>query len=103
MPEYAKDVMNTITDMGQIADNLMGGSLKDGFVIHAIKIHNSIPKEEQIRHVQSISKSKKKRLNKLYGEYTSYRIIPKTKFKPRSWKTKKVNDSISIVFGELKD
>jgi hypothetical protein len=108
MPQYAKDTMNVITDIGQIADNLKenitGGNLKDGFVLHAIKISNDIPKSEQIKHVQSISKSKKKRMSKPYGEYTSYRIVPKTRMIPKSYRTKSVmNGKIKLIFGQLKE
>lgn len=103
MPEYTKTIMNSITDAGQIVDNLTGGSVDNKLTIHAIKIHNSIPKEEQIKHVQSISKSKKRRLSKPYGEYTSYRIIPKTRMIPKSYRTKSVMDGkIKIVFAKLK-
>jgi DNA-directed RNA polymerase subunit H (RpoH/RPB5) len=99
IPNATKAIMNTVTDIGQIADNVMGG----GLVIHAIKIHHSIPKNEQIKHVQNISKSKKKRLSKPYGEYTSYRIIPKTKFIKSSYRTKSVmNGKIKLIFGKLK-
>lgn len=99
MPEYAKDVMNTITDMGQIADNLMGGKL----TIHRVNINKQIPFEQALKHAQSIMKTRRKFKEKIVGNHYHFRSKPKTKFKPRSWKTKKVNDSISIVFGELKD
>lgn len=186
MPSVTKTIMNGITDLGQIADNVMGGDLKpitnfeklkrddltamihahsgqaikglnkmpksklielakqhykvknnqfesdklnvkvehdnnflthsikvhnsipkdehdNNFVIHSIKVHNSIPIDEQIKHVQNISKSKKKRMSKLYGEYTNYRIIPKTKFEKKSYRTKNaLNGKIKIVFGKLK-
>ena len=104
MPSTTKKIVNKITDLGQIADHVTGGSLEDGFVLHAVKIHNSIPKEEQVKHVQSISKSKKKRMSKLYGDFTSYRIIPKTKIEKRSYRTKSVMDGkIKLIFGKLKN
>ena len=33
----------------------------------------------------------------------NFRNIPKTKFEPKTYRTKKVNKDISIVFGKLKD
>jgi uncharacterized protein YifE (UPF0438 family) len=104
LPDTTKTIMKGLTDIANVASkHINGGSLEDGFVLHAIKISNTIPKDEQIKHVQSISKSKKKRLSKPYGEYTSYRIIPKTKFIKSSYRTKSVmNGKIKLVFGKLK-
>ena len=31
------------------------------------------------------------------------RIIPKTKFKKDSYRTKKINDNVSIIYGKLKN
>ena len=35
--------------------------------------------------------------------HNAYRIIPKTKFNKDSFRTKKINPDINIVFGTLKD
>lgn len=98
IPDYAKNVMNTITDLGQIGDNLIGGNL----TIHSVKVNKNLPFEQALKHAQNIIKTRRKFKNKVIGENYHFRSIPKTKFKPRSFRSKKVNDNITIVFGELK-
>ena len=36
------------------------------------------------------------------GDSYRFRNIPKTKFEPRSFRTKVINDKISLVYGNLK-
>lgn len=96
IPSFSKTIMNKITDMGQIANKLMG----KGLVIHSVKIKKSIPMDKAIEHVQHITKSKKPRVMKEYKNYIGFRIIPKTKFK--TFVTKNVNKDIKLILGELK-
>jgi hypothetical protein len=101
LPSFTSKIAKFTTDLGGIADRLMGGEL-GGYQIHAIKINKRIPMDEQLEHVRSISKSKKKRMMKELKNVISHRVIAKTKFDPNTYKTKKVNKDISIVFGKLK-
>ena len=97
IPQFSKTIMNKITDLGQIANKLMG----KGLTIHAVKIKKNVPIEEAIKHVQHITKSNKKRvMNDKYKNYHTFRIIPKTKFK--NFVSKKINKDILLVLGELK-
>ena len=102
LPSFTSKIAKFTTDLGGIADRLMGGDL-DGFKIHSIKINKNIPIEQQMEHVKNISKSNKQRIMKEMKTHNNYRIIPKTKFIPKSYRTKKINKDISIVFGKLKD
>lgn len=99
MPTVSKKIMNTITDAGMIADNIMGGNL----TIHRVNVNKNVPFEQALKHAQNILKTKRKFKQKEVGNNWHFRAIPKTKFKPRSWKSKKINDDITLVFGQLKD
>ena len=96
---YVGKIMNAVTDTGAIVAQLLG----KGLTIHSIKIKKEIPLEKQLEHVRNITKSNKNRMMKEMKNHNNYRIIPKTRFDKTSFRTKKINDKISIVFGKLKD
>ena len=97
IPEFSKKIMNKITDIGQIANKLLGKGLE----IHAIKINKNLPLAEAIKHVQNITKSNKKRvMSDKYKNYHSFRIVPKTKFK--NFVSKRINKDILLILGERK-
>jgi hypothetical protein len=95
---YVGKIMNAVTNTGAIVAQLLGKGLK----IHAVKVHKRVPIEEAIQHFQNITKSKKSFYKEMKNHY-NFRNIPKTKFEPKTYRTKKVNKDISIVFGKLKD
>jgi len=99
LPSYVKSTMKAVTDIGAVASKLMG----KGLTIHSIKIKKHISNEKQLEHVRNITKSNKNRMTKELKNVIAYRIIPKTKFNKDSFRTKKINDDISIVLGQLKD
>jgi hypothetical protein len=99
LPSYVGKTMNMATDLGAIASQLMGA----GLTLHSIKINKTVPLDKQLEHVKNISKSNKKRMAKEMTHVIAYRITPKTKFEKDSFRTKKVNENISIVFGKLKE
>jgi hypothetical protein len=105
LPSYVKSTMKAVTDIGAVASKLMGKGLEDGekLHIHSIKINKQVPVEKQLEHVRNITKSNKNRMMKEMKNHNNYRIIPKTKFHKDSFRTKKINSDISIVFGKLKD
>ena len=105
LPSYVKSTMKAVTDIGAVASKLMGKGLEDGekLHIHSIKINKQVPVEQQLEHVKNITKSNKNRMMKEMKNHNNYRIIPKTKFNKDSFRTKKINPQISIVFGTLKD
>jgi len=96
---YVGKIMNAVTNTGAIVAQLLG----KGLTIHSIKIGKHIPVEKQLEHVRNITKSNKNRMMKEMKNVIAYRIIPKTKFNKDSFRTKKINSEISIVFGKLKD
>jgi len=71
------------------------------FAIHAVLIKSSVPMDEAKTHAENILK---KKVGKIRATKTMYRFrnIPKTKFEPKSFRSKKVNDTITLVFGNLK-
>jgi ribosomal protein S21 len=96
---YVGKIMNAVTDTGAIVAQLLGKGLK----IHAVKVHKRVPIEEALKHFQNITKNSKKSYYKEMKNHYNFRNIPKTKFEPKTYRTKKVNKDISIVFGKLKD
>lgn len=50
---------------------------------------------------QSIIQNSKKRFFREKAETYHFRNIPKTEFKPGTFVSKKVNDQITLVFGQL--
>ena len=98
-PEYAKAIMNVITDTAQIYDNVSGA----GLTIHSVQVDQNIPFLEARKIAHHILKTKRHFKEKIIGTHYHFKNRPKTHFKPRSWRTKKVNDDVNIVFGVLKD
>jgi hypothetical protein len=80
----------------------MDGSGKPNYALHAVIVKKPVKLEraQEIAH-NFIDKSKK-----YYRETKSsyrFRNIPKQLFIPKSYRTKKVNKQISLIYGELKD
>jgi hypothetical protein len=96
---YVGKIMNAVTNTGTIVAQLLG----KGLTIHAVKVHKRVPIEEAVKHFQNITKNSKKSYYKEMKNHYNFRNIPKTKFEPKTYRTKKVNKDISIVFGKLKD
>jgi hypothetical protein len=77
------------------------------YTIQSILIDKNIPIEEARKHILSIVKKIHPRIRKVkkeaeYKNNWRFRIVPKTKFVPRSFRSKKVNDQITLVFAKLK-
>jgi hypothetical protein len=99
---YVGKIMNAVTDTGAIFAQLLGKGLEDGYKVHSVKVSKKVPFEEALKHFQNITKSKKSYYKEMTNHY-NFRNIPKTKFEPKSYRTKKANKDISIVFGKLKN
>jgi hypothetical protein len=70
------------------------------FSLHAVIIDKSIPLEK----AKTISKDYIKGDKSFYRETSeSYRFrnIPKTKFDSKTFRSKKINDKITLVYGKL--
>ena len=88
------------TDKFNIKDTKTGSG-NEGYMLHNVIIKKPIPLEEAKKIAKDIIKDNKK---KFYRETeTSYRFrnIPKTKFVKKSFRTKKINDNVSLTFGKL--
>jgi len=72
-----------------------------GYALHTVLVNKNIPFEEAFKEAQNIIKKKKFFHRETKNQYR-FRNIPKQKFEPKSFKSKKVNKDITLVFGQLK-
>jgi ABC-type antimicrobial peptide transport system ATPase subunit len=72
------------------------------FELHAVIIDKKIPLEKAKQIAQDIIKDKSKSFYRVTDQSYRFRNIPKTKFKPSSFRSKVVNDNITLIFGEMK-
>jgi hypothetical protein len=97
VPSYVPKVARTLTDLGGIWDHITGGKL----TIQHIKINGKMPFIEARKHARSILKTKRHFKEKMVGTKWHFKNIPKSHFKKGSFRSKKINDNITLVFGEL--
>lgn len=71
------------------------------WAIHTVIIDKSIPFEEALNSFHNIINNPKKKYYRVTKNSYRFRNIPKTKFIKTTFRTKKVNKDISIVFGVL--
>ena len=104
--DLAKQIGNTttiakgITDFAAFGERLIGLGKDDGWELHAVIVKKPITIEQLNKIHKEFIKTKSKFIRETN---TSYRIrnIPKTKFIKESFKTKKLNKQISLVYGQL--
>lgn len=77
------------------------GSGNNQYILHNVIIKKTIPLDEAKRIAKDIIKDDKKSFYRETENSYRFRNIPKTKFIKKSFKTKKVNDNISLTFGKL--
>lgn len=70
--------------------------------LHGINIKKTMPLKKQHEAVRDITKKNKIPFNRETLNEIHYRVIPKTHFINKSYRTKKINKNINLVFGELK-
>ena len=71
------------------------------FMIQAVLVKSSVPLEEAKTHAEHILKKKNIKVRATKTMYR-FRNLPKTKFEPKSYRSKKINPDITLVFGMLK-
>ena len=71
--------------------------------LHVVEISNNIPLEQARKKAQEYIKDPKKKYYRETKNFYRFRNISKQKFKPKTYYSKKLNDDIILVFGELKD
>jgi len=84
----------------QSKKNFVGGV--DNLVIHSVNVKNTIPLLQAKAIARDILKTNKDRYHRETKNFIRFRNIPKTKFHPKSYVTKKINKDVSIVLGKLK-
>ena len=74
----------------------------NNYALHAVVISKSIPLEKAKEEAHNIIKDKKKKYYRETKQSYRFRNISKQKFKPKTYRTKKINENTSLIFGELK-
>jgi hypothetical protein len=100
IPQYTKSFAKSVTDLASFGERLLGLGEPDDWELHAV----IVKKPMELNDLQKIQKEFIKTKGKFIRETnSSYRIrnIPKTKFIKKSFRTKKINKNISLVFGKL--
>ena len=97
VPKVLKDVAKTGLKEGY---NKLRGNGNDDYELHVVKISNEIPIEEAIRLSRDFIKGPK-HFYKESKNWYKFRNIPKTKFVKSSYRTKRVNKDIQLVYGKL--
>jgi hypothetical protein len=92
--EHSIDILDRLPE-----DQLIGEGRKK-MVLHAVVIHKTIPLVKAREIAQQFIKDKKKKFMREETNTYRFRNIPKTKLK--GFKSHKVNDDITLVFGLLK-
>jgi len=77
------------------------GSPHTDYGLHAVLIKSDMPMAEALKMAKEIS-GKRKLFHRQTKMHHRFRNIPKTKFEKKSFRSKKINDNITLVFGKLK-
>ncbi len=96
-----KYLYDTIDKENLIEGKMLGYGNNNGYALHTVLVNKSIPFEQAFAEAQNIIKKKKFFHRETKNQYR-FRNIPKQKFEPKSFKSKKVNKDITLVFGQLK-
>jgi hypothetical protein len=104
IPKLSLQIMDKFTDLGNITSKWSGAGLEndDNYKLHAVIIKKNINHDEARKIAQDIIKDKNKQFMRETKLSYRFRNISKQKFKPKSFRTKKINKNVSLVFGELK-
>lgn len=70
------------------------------YELQVVIIKKEVDLDKAIKIAEEFIKKEKPLMRETKDSYR-FRNIPKTKFKSTSFRTKKVNDKVSLVFGEL--
>ncbi len=75
--------------------------MNNNYIIHAVIVKKVLPLEEALETFHNIINNKKKKYYRETKNIYRFRNHAKTKFIKDTFRTKKVNKNVSIVFGEL--
>jgi len=105
LPDSLKTFSQATTNLGAIFNKYTGiGGDKpdDGYELHAVIFKKPYDLSTAKQEARDIIKDKKKNFYRETETSYRFRAIPKTKFEKKSFRTKKINDNISLVFGKIK-
>lgn len=104
MPNYVKTIANTATNLGNIVSKWRGaGKMKqDGYELHAVVVKKPTTKQDAFKIGQHFIKNKRRTFIRETAQSYRCRNLPKTQFTTGSFKTKKINNMISLIYGKLK-
>jgi hypothetical protein len=72
------------------------------YQLHAVIISKEIPLTKAKEMAEGIIKDKSKTFYRETKESYRFRNIPKTKFDSKTFRTKVINNDVSLIFGKLK-
>jgi hypothetical protein len=90
-------VARAITDIGAVF-----GAGEDGFKLHTVIVKRPVSEEEINKIHNEFIKNKNRNFMRVKVGSIHMRNIPKQSFIKNSFKSKKLNDKITLVFGQLK-
>lgn len=91
-------VTRAITDIGAI----FGAGNDDGYMLHAVVVRTPVSAEEINRIHNEFFKDNKRHFMRETKLSIRMRNIPKNAFEPKSFRSKKINSKITLVYGKLK-
>ena len=94
LPEFTRHTVNAVTDLGQIFNKIRGASL------HAVIIKKDVSLEDAKKLAKQHIQGNKKFYRETENSYR-FRNIPKARFKKGSLRSKKLNNSVTLIYGEL--
>lgn len=70
--------------------------------LHVVIINKSVPLEKAKKMASDIIKDDNRKFYRETNESWRFRNIPKTKFIDSSFRSKVINDNITLIFGKLR-
>ena len=83
------------------SDDELEGMGRDGYGLHAVIINKRMDFETAQKKAKEIT-GKKKIFHRVTKDSFRFRNIPKTKFEKKTYRSKKIDKDITLVFGKLK-
>ena len=100
LPSYLPKVAKSVTDLGAIVSRLRGDG-KDNYELHAVVFKKPVDLENAKKQAKEFIKGNKNFYRETNQSYR-FRNIPKQKFKPKSFRSKKISPDTTLIFGALK-
>jgi hypothetical protein len=92
-------ITRAITDVGAVFG---AGEDNDGYALHAVVIKRPTTEEELNEIHKEYIKNKNRNFMRVLTSSVRMRNLPKTRFQKGSFRTKKINKKVSLIYGKLK-